>query len=268
MSSVINRVIDVFELLAEHPSGLQVSEIASRTSQPVSGAHRMLTELIRLGYVQQTDLDRTYALTVRLPALGLSYFSRSGVPDVVQPVLDRLAAETCELARLSVIDGARLVWVAVAQGATSGLRFDPAREQGHEAHLACTSSGQAWLMTLPDDQALTMVARQGLLPDFPVGPNAPREIGELIETLRKAREAGYASTTDTFMDGMSAIAMPVRRATDNRVIGCISIAGPSVRMRPARIADIAPMVKRAADSISSIASASQYFNLPARNPLA
>ena len=45
--------------------------------------------------------------------------------DIAQPVIDRLADTTPELVRLAIVDGDRLTLVAKAQGAKSGLRYDP-----------------------------------------------------------------------------------------------------------------------------------------------
>jgi len=83
----------------------------------------------------------------------------SGIVDIAQPLLDRLAATSGELVRLSIVDGDRLTWVARAQGARRGLRYDP--DMGMDATLSCTATGHAWLLTMTDEEALQRVARQG-----------------------------------------------------------------------------------------------------------
>lgn len=142
MSGVLERTLGILEILSSHPAGLPVGVIAQRLDLPASATHRLLNDLARLGYVRQDRAHGDYALTIRLAALGLSFLGQSGVTDIAQPILDRLAAESGELVRLSVADGASLVWVAVAQGATGGLRYDPGREQGAVVHLASSSGGR------------------------------------------------------------------------------------------------------------------------------
>lgn len=161
MSSVLEKALALVELLVDHPMGLPVTTIAALTEQPASGVHRTLQELGRLGYVRQVQAGGDYALTIKLPALGLGFMGRAGITDVAQPVLDNLAADSGELIRLSVIDGDRLIWVAVAQGATLGLRYDPGQEQGVVVHLASSAGGKAWLASMSDDQALAHVGAQG-----------------------------------------------------------------------------------------------------------
>lgn len=164
MSSALEKSFAIIELMVGYPQGIQVSEIARRLDLPVSGVHRQLKELARLGYVRQAKDQGDYALTIRLAALGLGYLGRSGVNDVSQPILDRLAAQSGELVRLSVLDVQGLTWVAFAQGATVGLRYDPGREQGQVVHPASTAGGRALLSTMNDADILEMVGETGLVP--------------------------------------------------------------------------------------------------------
>jgi len=177
---------------------------------------------------------------------------------VAQPILDRLAQTSGELIRLSVIDGDDLIWVAVAQGATGGLRYDPGQEQGVVVHLASSAGGQAWLASMSDEEALERVSRQGLInPGKPSGPGAPRTIAELLDILAETRKRGYARSVDSYIIGMAAMAMPVR--SGGQVISCLSIAAPAVRMTPERMAELAPHLSAAAEEIGLAANGSKYF---------
>lgn len=257
MSSALERGLAVLELLANHPDGLPVGAVAGALDLPASGAHRMLNQLAELGYVRQDGTKGNYALSMKLAALGLSFLGQSGVTEIAQPILDRLAAESRELVRLSVVDGADLVWVAVAQGATSGLRYDPGREQGVVAHLASSASGLAWLSTLPDETALMKVAAQGFtLPTS--GPATPATPSALLTRLGETRARGYSVSVGTFMAGMAAMAVPVV-AEDGTGLGAISIAGPEVRFSEARMAALSVPLHGAAAEMARAARGSALF---------
>lgn len=266
MSSVVEKALAIIELLVEHPTGLPVSAIAAATDQPASGVHRTLQELARLGYVRQTQAQGDYAVTIKLPAMGLGFLGRAGITDVTQPVLDGLAAYSGELIRLSVIDDDRLIWVAVAQGATRGLRYDPGQEQGVVVHLASSAGGQAWLSTMSDEEALAKVSAQGLLRKADgTGPGAPRSLTLILERLEVARMHGYATAVDSYIAGMAAMALPVRYQGNGAVLGCLSIAGPAVRMTDTRMRELAPRLQAAAAEIGEAASGSHYFQAIVRN---
>ena len=266
MSSVLEKSLAILELMVEHPKGMQVSAIARALDMPVSGAHRTLRELARLGYVRQERDQGDYVLTIRLAALGLGFLGRAGVTDIAQPILDRMARLSGELIRLSVIDGNNLIWVGVSQGATGGLRYDPNAEQGQVVHLASSAGGHAWLSAVSDDEALRMVAEQGLHPPFEPGPKAPATLSQLLEQLAEDRARGYAVAVDSYTVGMAAMAVPIRHPDDGRVIGCLSIAGPAVRVTPAYMARMAPALQEAADEIATATRASHFFDRPDTAP--
>lgn len=257
MSSVVEKSLAIVEALAENPAGLAVSNIAALTGQPVSGVHRTLHELIRLGYVRQISDGGDYALSIKLASLGLGFMRRAGINDVVQPILDRLAAASGELIRLSVIDNDALTWVAVAQGATTGLRYDPGQEQGVVVHLASSAGGRAWLAAMSDEEALEHVSAQGF--GRAEGPGKPIGIPELLEILVETRARGYAVAVSAYILGMAAMAVPVRYSPTGQTLGCLSIAGPSVRMTEDRMTELAPLLITAAEELGTAAAGSQYF---------
>lgn len=258
MSSSLERGLALLDLLSKHPEGVAVGQVAATLDLPPSGVHRMLNQLVDSGYVHQEGVKGGYRLGMKLPALGLAFLAQSGVTDVAQPILDRLAATSRQLVRLSVVDGGNLVWVAVAQGATTGLRYDPGREQGETAHLASSASGLAWLSTMSDEEALMKAARQGLAQAIS-GEGAPRSAADLLDRVRLARARGYALTIDSFIPGMASIAAPIRRR-DGRILGAMSVAGPSILLDVARMEALAPDLLDAVEEMAHAAAASVYFS--------
>ncbi len=119
MNGILERTLGIMEILARHGEGLELAAIADALNIPRSAVHRLLADLVRVGYVRQVQGRGAYVLTTKLVAMGLSYLSNSGIVDVAQPLLDRLAEHSGELVRLGVIDGKRLTWVAKAQGSTA-----------------------------------------------------------------------------------------------------------------------------------------------------
>lgn len=264
MSSALEKAMSVLEFMVTRPEGCAVSDVATALSLPPSGAHRMLRELERLGYVRQRRDHGEYELTIRLPALGLSYLGQTGIPDVSQPILDALAAETKELVRLALADGGTLNYVAVAQGVQRGLRYDPGFDQGEPVHLASASGGQAWLAEMTDEDAVTAVMKQGLRKTPAPGPNAPATIAELLVILSRARKRGWACNHGSFNPGMSAMAAVVRRpagAPDaGRPVGIVSVAGPSVRLTQERMEAVAPALLSAAGELGEASRATLWFS--------
>lgn len=260
MNGVLERTLGVLELLSQHGEGMELAAIADRLNIPRSAVHRLLADLVRLGYVRQARGHGDYLLTTKLVSMGLSYLSNSGIVDIAQPLLNRLAEVSGELVRLSVVDGERLTWVARAQGARQGLRYDP--DMGSDARLSCSSSGWAWMSTMGDDAALALVAKQGIGLPEQFGPAAPTTLQAVLEAVHTTRERGYSLTTDTYSLGLSAISAPVR-LQGQAAIGVITIAGPTVRLTHERMLGMAPELLSTAAQLAAASGASPFFNLTA-----
>lgn len=258
MSLALDRGLSLIEHLAQHPDGVPLASLAAELEMPLSACHRLLAELARRGYVRQLQAHGDYVLTTKVVTLGLGYLSNAGIVDIAEPLLERLAAASGELARLAIVDDDRLTWVAKAQGMRKGLRYDP--DMGMEARLSCTATGHAWLLTMSDEEALARVTRQGFGEPAHYGPKAPTTVKALLGFLHAARVRGYAMIDEVFAPGMTAMAAPVMRR--QRAIGVLSIAGPRMRLTKDRMLAIAPALLAAAAELGPICNASSLFGRP------
>ena len=250
--SPAQRCLDLLELLADEPDGLPLVVISARLALPKSAAHRFLALLASRGFVRQEAPTQHYALTLKLPALGFRYLAGTGWPDLAQPTLDALASRTGELARLALVERDTLIWVAKAQGASTGLRYDA--DAGRGVILHATATGKAWLATLPEERALALVAREGRLGSRGLGPRAASTVAALRRELRATRRRGWGEAVEEGEPGVAAIAAVVRPRRDPGAAACatVSIAGPLARMDAARRAELARMAQASALEIADL----------------
>jgi IclR family acetate operon transcriptional repressor len=253
MSGALEKSLAILEYLTDYPDGAALVQISTELNQLRSGCHRTLHELIKYGYVRQLPQRGDYALTTKMASMGLSFLSKSGVVDIAQPVINRLAQATEELVRLAIVDGERLTLVAKAQGAKSGLLYDP--DMGLDLRLSCSAAGQAWLMTLSEDLAIEYVTHQGIGDPKHYGPNAPTSFKALLKMLNDHRKRGFSIIQDTYAPGMNSMAVPVRKG-DESTTGVIVIAGPSSRLTVKRMVQFGPMLLHAAEELALSGSAS------------
>jgi IclR family acetate operon transcriptional repressor len=249
----VERALRILETLASHPEGLPLAELATELHLPRSACHRLLAELARCGYVRQLREMGDYTLTTRLPALGLSFLGGAGIVDISQPIIDRLAEVSGELVRLALVDGDRLTFVAKAQGARSGLRYDP--DMGIDVRLSCSAGGHAWLMTLSEERATELVARQGFGAPRDYGPKAPTTFNALMKVLAEDRKRGFSVIVEMYAPGMSAMAAPVLRR-GHEAVGVITIAGPMQRLSAARMQELGRPLLQAAGELAIAATSS------------
>lgn len=253
MSAVADRILRVLEELANAPEGRTLSEVATALDVPVSAAHRLLADLMEQDYVRKDERRGEFMLTMKLPSLGLRFLSAGGVVDVAQPILERLASTSEELVRLAILDGEQLIYVAKAQGARQGIRYDP--EMGRPVTLSCSAAGIVWMAGMSDEEAMRLVSRQGFGAPSDFGPRAPTTFKALLPLIEAARANGYATTQDMFLPAMSSMATPVRTPS-GEVRAILIIAGPMSRLTEERMSALVPALMSTAAELSEASGVS------------
>lgn len=229
------------ELLAEGARDMALGEIAERLQEPKSGIHRLLTTLVTHGWAEQDAQTGLYRLTMRLTLLGQRFYADTGIPDLCQPLLDELAAQAGDYVRLAVAAGGSLNWLADAQGARGGLMYYPPQTSG-AVPLYATASGKAWLATLDEAAALTVVMTQGFAAVLSPGPQVIKGPEELMREVRQTARCGYGIAVNEAEPGVCAVAAAIRTSPDGPGVGTLSVAGPSIRMTTKRLQELAPLV--------------------------
>jgi DNA-binding IclR family transcriptional regulator len=249
VNSVLENCFAVVELLAVEGRYMRLSVIADRLGLQRSGTHRLLTALCGLGWVERDMDTEQYRLSLKLSALGHCYLASTRLLDVCQPVLDRLAEESRELVRLAVIEHDELTTIAHAQGAQGSLVVQSRNFPTLPLHV--TASGKAWLATLPEETALRMVLTAGFGQPGAFGPNALRSVEALQRELALTRKRGYGVAFEEAEPGVVGVALTIG-GTTAVPHGVLAIAGPTVRMTPKRIVDLADMARKAADELALV----------------
>lgn len=245
-----DRLIDMIELLVQHPEGIALSDVARMSHLAKSVTHRLLTSLTQRGYVEQPPGRDIYRLSLKLAALGFRSIAHFGLVDLCKPVLDRLARDTGESVRMSLADSHGLTWVAQAQGARFGLRYNP--DMGQPVVLHATATGRAWMATMPEEEALALVDMRGF--DVPSGFGRQKVLtgADLSNELNRTRDRGYGLAVEEGEPGIVAVAMAIRAQDATRGSGTISVAGPVVRMSLDALDRIIPELSRAVSKIEEL----------------
>lgn len=247
MSSV-ERAMRILDLVAGQPDGVRVTDLAATLGLNRAIPHRLLAELIELGYVVQNPETERYRATFKLGSLGLRQLETAGISRWAQDELGALAATTRELVRLAVASDGVLRFVAKAQGADTTLILDSV--SGSDIVLHATASGKAWLSTLPEDEAAALLRSRGL---ETATPRTETDLGRVLEQIAVARQIGYAVVHEEMELGISAIAAPVMPPdlAGGPAVGTVSIAGPTVRLHPDVLVNFAPALRETARTLAS-----------------
>lgn len=250
--AAVSRCLSLLEILASERLPIELSELANRLDVPASAAHRLVKTLVDRGWIIQDAASQNYALSLRMSTLAFRNLDGRNLPDVVQLALNELATTSEEYCRLAILEGEDLVWVARAQGAVTGLRYDP--DMGQEIVLHATANGKAWLASLPEEEALSIVYSRGFKANRALGPNSARTIDELRERLRETRRQGFGVSVEEAEAGTAALAVTFRSGPEENapIAGTISIAGPLVRIQRESWPELVQALQKSANEISDL----------------
>jgi DNA-binding IclR family transcriptional regulator len=237
VKSQINHCLKLLSIMADVAHGMRVSDLARQLAAPKSSTQRLLEHLMEQGWVEQDTTTGLYRLTMRLAILGQRYLSSAGITDAAQAILDRLARETRELARVTVVGKNQLSWICSAQGAP--------------IVSYATANGKAWLATLSDTEAAAVARADGLGKRRDgLGPRALTSEDALLAELKSVRRRGYAVADEEAEPGIKAIAVAILNPGSKAAIGTVSVAGPKTRMTADRHAAVIAALRRTAVELS------------------
>jgi IclR family pca regulon transcriptional regulator len=218
------KAFRLLEAIAASESELTLSELAAAAALDPGTTHRMLNTFVDLGYVAKVESKR-FSLTLKVLDLGFRAIGRRDIRTLARPLLRSLVDEVSEAASLGVLDGGDILYVERMRAGITRLGVDI--RVGTLIPAVSSVIGWAILAFLPAadrDRALKQPTRQR---DF-------REIDEpsdLEKRLTAIRKQGYALSASRISTDLTVLSAPVLDR-DGFPVAAISVAAPSVRMKP------------------------------------
>lgn len=225
-----------------------VSEVAAEARLAAPTAHRICSELERLGLIQRAPGTRDWTVGPALVGLAANVLTSAASFATVDAVLRRMVAETGEMTSLAVQSGDAVHYIASAEAPHDlNLSF----RAGQRAPLAPTSSGRLFLSRLDDAAVLRFLSAA---PPPAYTPLTERDPVRIAEEVARIRARGYALTNQEYVLHVVGVAVPVE-AADGTFFGALSIAAPDVRMSLTRLRQTVPLLKSAAGEIAAALAA-------------
>ena len=236
---VIERMMRLLEVLAEHPEPLGLKQISQYTGLHPSTAHRILSSMSADRIVDRVE-PGSYRLGMRLLELGNLVKSRISVRELALPMMRELHAQTGETANLSVRHDDEIVYVERTSSGRSAMRV--VHVIGARAALHVTAAGKLFLLEEGFTRLREYAKRTGLAPHT---PNTLSSITLLERDLERIQRQGYAVDNEEAELGVRCVAAGIRDDA-GRLIAALSLSTPADRMKP----QWGPLVKETAERIS------------------
>jgi DNA-binding IclR family transcriptional regulator len=215
------RADALLDVLATGPrAGRRLRDIAAATRLAPSTAATLLESLVALDYAEKIASSGHYRLGRRLLKLGRIVEKQVDLLELGRPGIIRLCQATGETVNLLVPSATVMV---VAESLKGDVILKTTALKGSGMPMRGTASGKCL-------QAFS-------------GAAAGRDFAEI-------RRLGYATEEDEFQPGVIAVAAPILDG-QGRMLGTLSIHGPSHRFTVRRAARLGSLLKQEARRITA-----------------
>ncbi len=217
---------------------LNATLAAQRAGITRAAARRHLLTLTHLGYLE-TD-GGYFWLAPKVLRFSGSYLASARLPRVLQPSLNRLAAQSSESFSAVVLDGDQVVIVA---------RSGSARVLAYGLHLGArlpahaTSTGRVLLAAKSKTEFSAWMKGRDLPRLTSHTTVEPKKFRALIEEVRKH---DYCVASEEHELGVHALAIPLRNMQGHTVAALNVVAAPHRLDRPSLQSDLLPVLLDAA----------------------
>lgn len=233
----LDRALDVLTELTK-VGAANLSELTRSLQGSPATIYRILITMQAHRIVEFDDAQQVWHVGPGAFLIGSAFLRRTGLIERARPVLRQLMEETGETANLGVKDEGAVLFVSQVETHAAIRAFFP---PGTRSPLHASGIGKVFLAHSPNSQAVGTL--EGYTTHTITDPD------RLMEELAAVRTRGYAVDNEECTDGMRCVAAPIRNAYGEIIAG-LSVSGPTSRVIPDRIHELAGRVVSAAGSVS------------------
>ena len=239
----IERAVQILSSFDDGHLERGVSEIAQATGLHKATAHRIIITLLNCGFLERAADGEKFRLGLRVIELGLGALRDLDFRRVALPYMQQLVGRFQEICDLSIFDRGQVLYIEVVH---SNHSLTIAASVGRHLPAYCTASGRVFLAFLPPEVVEPILSA-------PLAACTEKTItspARLREELEATRQRGYGLDDEGFEVGVRAVSAPIRDI-DGNVIAAMSMPGPSNRLTPERISEIAEALVETANAVSA-----------------
>jgi len=239
------RLLILMEEVAKAGVPVAPSALSEALGLPKPTIHRLLATAEEEGFLQRAVDGRSYGPGNRLRKLAANTLSSQRIRTERLLIMQALAEEVGETCNLAAPSRYGMVYLDRVE------THWPLRIQlpiGTKVPFHCTASGKLYLSSLRADKL------QRLLGSLQLEQRTSQtltDIESLINELSSIRTRGYSTDNEEFMDGMCAVAVPIKDS-EGRLLTTLSVHAPDQRRSLESLIDTLTPLRRAAEKLADL----------------
>jgi len=224
--NLIEKTIKILNYLSEVKRSVGITELSSKLSFPKSTVHRVLSNLLRYNLVSQEKETSKYKLGLQILEYSNSFYKSFDFWQISKPIVKKICTETKLTTFLTAwCDG----YGVCIDSVTPFQKEDTYHlfiEIGQILPFHCTASAKLLLAYQSPEEIKKIINEKPLIKYTTKTIVNPKK---LEEHLSKTRENGFSICDEELMEGVRAIAVPIRNI-NRKVVASITIMGLSKKI--------------------------------------
>jgi DNA-binding IclR family transcriptional regulator len=240
----VSHALDLLEQFHDDVDELGVTELSKRLKLHKNNVFRLLATLESRNYIEQNRVTENYRLGLKTLELGQTFIKQMGLLRQSRPVLESLVHDCNETTYVAILKELHIIYLDVVE---TDLTVRVVPRVGARLPAYCTAAGKVQIAYMTDEELINFLPKD--LKRFT--PNTITDREELKKHLIQVAQQGYAIDNEELDVGVKCVGAPIRDYT-RRIIGAVSISGPSMRFTDERLEkELIPKVIQASEEISS-----------------
>jgi DNA-binding IclR family transcriptional regulator len=241
----VDHALDLLEQFHDEVDELGVTELSKRLKLHKNNVFRLLATLESRGYIEQNRVTENYRLGLKTLQLGQTFIRQMGLLRQARPVLEWLVEQCNETSYVAILKDLHIVYLDVVE---TNLTVRVVPRVGARLPAYCTAAGKIQLAYMTDEELDNYFPTRELK-GFTANTITDKET--LKKHLQVVAEQGYAIDNEELDIGVRCVGAPIRDYT-RRIVGAVSISGPSMRFSDERLEkELIPLVIKAGEEIST-----------------
>lgn len=191
----LEKGLDILELLADSIEPMSKKAIAEMTGRSVGEIFRVLSVLVRRGYVSYCEDTGEYAFSMKMFSVANQYPPQSLLLDIAKPLMKELSEQVNQSCHIAMYDNLNLVVVAREE---SPYKMGFSLKVGAKLDVCSSGSGIVLLSFSPEQELILEQSRA-----------TESEILKALSQTSNTKKQGYFIGQSPQISGITNISAPI-----------------------------------------------------------
>lgn len=228
---------------AEQPQSL--ADLVQALGLPKATLHRLCSQLVDAGFLARDVESPVFAPGAQLRRLAFDTLNHGSVQALRHEILVELVNQIGETCNFTTADGVHIVYLDRVE---APWPWRLKLEVGTRVPLHCTASGKLLLAFMPEAKRALLIKQ---LPLQAMTDHTQTSAEALNEECLKICTADHAFDHQEFIEGLTAVAVPVRDENGN-VRSALAVHAPTARLSATKAQEFLPAMHAAAKQMGTL----------------